>query len=97
MPRNDDTAQRLLWKIASLLAIGLGCPGVAAVTGAGTYTGNFAIYHALTDTVITSVTYSGCGNSSFVPGSTVLAGDRIYGNFESLVIASGTGELYRGI
>ena len=94
-PRNDDTAQRLLWKIASLLAEGLGGGGVLAVSGAGTYTGAFAIYHALTDTVIASVTYS--DGSTFVPGSTVKAGDQIAGNIKSIVITSGTGELYRQI
>jgi hypothetical protein len=92
-PLNNDTAQRLLWKIAELLSVGLGGNGVLAVTGAGTFTGLFGIYHALTDTVVTSVTYS--DGSSFAGGSTVKAGDRIFGNIKSIVIASGTGELYR--
>lgn len=94
-PRNDDTAQRLLWKIAVLLSEGLGGGGVLAVGGAGTFTGPFTIYHALTDTVVTSVTYS--DGSTFAGGSTVKAGDQIAGAIKSIVIASGAGELYRSI
>jgi hypothetical protein len=91
-PRNDDTAQRLLWKIAELLSVGLGGNGVEAVTGAGTFTGLYGVYHALTDTVVASVTYS--DGSTFPAGSTVKAGDQIAGNITSIVITSGTGELY---
>lgn len=95
-PRNDDTAQRLLWKIAVLLSEGLGGGGVVAVTGAGTFSsGPYAVYHALSDTVITSVTYS--DGSSFPGGATLKAGDQIAGNIKSIVIASGTGELYKQI
>jgi hypothetical protein len=97
-PRNDDTAQRLLWKIAVLLSEGLGGGGVLAVTGAGTYAntpGLFSTYHALTDTVIGSIVYS--DGSSFLAGATVKAGDRISGNIKSIVITSGTGELYKQI
>jgi len=93
LPRNDDTAQRLLWKIAELLSVGLGGNGVEAVNGAGTHTGLYGVYHALTDTVIASVTYS--DGSSFTAGSTVKAGDQIAGNITSIVITSGTGELYK--
>jgi hypothetical protein len=92
-PRNDDTAQRLLWKIAELLSVGLGGNGVEAVTGAGTFTGLYGVYHALTDTVITSVTYT--DGSTFPGGATVKAGDQIAGNIKSIVIASGTGQLYK--
>jgi len=92
-PRNDDTAQRLLWKIASLLSVGLGGAGVLAVTGTGSYTGPFVLYHALSDTVVTSVTYR--DGSTFPAGATVKAGDQIAGNIASIVIASGTGELYK--
>jgi hypothetical protein len=92
-PRNDDTAQRLLWKIAELLSVGLGGNGVDAVTGAGTFTGLFGVYHALTDTVVTSVSYT--DGSTFPGGATVKAGDQIAGNIKSIVIASGTGELYK--
>jgi len=95
LPRNDDTAQRLLWKIAELLSVGLGGNGVEAVTGAGTHTGLFGVYHALSDTVIASVTYS--DGSTFTGGSTVKAGDQIAGNITSIVITSGTGELYKRI
>ncbi len=93
LPRNDDTAQRLLWKIAELLSVGLGGNGVLAVTGAGTYAGLFGVYHALTDTVVASVTYS--DGSTFAYGATVRAGDQIAGNITSIVISSGTGELYK--
>ena len=95
-PRNDDTAQRLLWKIAVLLSEGLGGGGVQAVGVAGIYsTGPYAIYHALTDTVISSVTYS--DGSTFVAGTTLKAGDQIAGNIKSISITSGTGELYKQI
>jgi hypothetical protein len=93
-PRNDDTAQRLLWKIASLLSMGLGGGGITAVTGAGTQTGKFAVYHAFTDTAVTTVTY---GDGTTQSSITVKAGDQIAGDIRSIVIASGTGELYKQI
>ena len=93
-PRNDDTAQRLLWKIAVLLSEGLGGGGVVGAT-AGTYaSGPYAIYHAFTDTSITTVTYTDGSTQSSI---SLKAGDQIGGSIASIVIASGTGELYKAI
>jgi hypothetical protein len=96
IPLISDGQPRLEWKIASYLAAGLGLGGVVAVSGAGTATGRYWIYHALTDTVIASITYAD-GTSSFLAGSTVKAGDRIYGDFTSITFTSGTGELTKAI
>lgn len=92
IPQTSDDAQALLRKIAGYLAVGLGLYGVKTITGAATVTGNFWVFHALADTVVSSVTYA--DGSTFTAGSTVKAGDRIYGRITSITIASGTGELY---
>lgn len=89
VPRLDDTQSRLLWKIAVYLSAGLGISGV--VTASGTQTGRFAIFHAFTDSVI-NATYSDGTTRSAIP---VGAGDRTYGDFVSVTLVSGTGELYK--
>lgn len=94
-PEPMDTEQRLLFKIASLLAGGLGIAGVDAVTDTALHTGNWWIFHALTDSVITSVTYKTGYSTGSLAGQTVKAGDRIYGPIVSFQLTSGAGELYR--
>lgn len=91
-PLHSDDIQALLRKIGSYLATGLGLYGVKAITGAATVTGNFWVFHALTDTTVSSVTYA--DGSSFTAGTLVKAGDRIYGQITSITISAGTGELY---
>lgn len=91
-PLHSDDIQALLRKIGSYLATGLGLYGVKSVTNTATNTGNFWIYHALTDSVIAAITYA--DGSSGPVGQTVKAGDRIYGQITSLTLTSGTGELY---
>lgn len=90
-PRNDDTSQRLEWKIARYLAAGLGLGGV--VTASGTKTGTFWIFHALSESVVTVV----YGDGTSQTGITVGAGDRIFGDIRSLTLTSGTGELYNAV
>ena len=91
-PRLDDTAQRLLWKIANFLYVGLGGAGSVAVTSGVLYRGAYWIYHAKSDSVISAITYDGTGGAA--AGDTITAGDRIYGKIISLQLSSGTGELY---
>jgi hypothetical protein len=94
-PDPQDTEQRLLFKIASLLASGLGTAGVDIVTDTSTKTGNWWIFHALTDVVVESATYKTGYSTGSLAGQTVKAGDRIYGPFISFKLTSGSGELYR--
>ena len=88
-PRLDDTQSRLLWKIAVYLACGLGVSGV--ITASGTKTGRFGIFHALTDSVINATYADGTSRAAIA----VTAGDRTYGDFVSVTLVSGTGELYK--
>lgn len=91
VPKQDDVQQRLLFKIASYLAAGLGLTGVTWINDTAVHNGLFVIFHAVTDCVITGVNYA--DGSSAIPGTTIKAGDRIYGLITSLQLTSGTGEL----
>jgi len=93
-PLNDDNAQRLLWKIANMLYVGLGLAGSVRVADTSTHTGRFFVYHALTDTVVASITYAGFAPGAIAAGDVIKAGDRIYGVITSFSAASGSGELY---
>jgi hypothetical protein len=93
-PLLDDTAQRLLWKIANSLYTGLGLSGAERVNDTATHTGAYWVFHAITDCVLTSISY-GNPTGGAAAGDTIKAGDRIYGNITSLRLLSGTGELYR--
>lgn len=90
-PRNDDTAQRLLWKLASYQAAESGLAGVERVADTAAHTGSFAVFHALTDCVISAVE----GVTGLAAGDTLKAGDRVRGVIKSLTLTSGTGELYK--
>ncbi len=92
-PLADDTQTRLLWKLAGFLYSGLGLAGAERVANTATHTGKFWIFHAITDCVIASITYSLAGGAA--AGDTIKAGDRIYGQITALRLTSGTGELYR--
>lgn len=94
-PRLDDTAQRLLFKIASYLYAGLGLAGVDVITTTAAQVGNWWIYHALTDSVIGAITYSPGFSTGVLAGQTVRAGDRLYGPITNFQLTSGTGILVR--
>lgn len=93
-PLNDDTAQRLLWKVGNLLYTGLGLAGSTRVAGTAVHTGKYWVFHALTDTVVASITYNSDAPGAIAAGDTIKAGDRIYGRITSFAATSGTGELY---
>ena len=92
--RNDDTAQRLLWKIANTLAAGLGLAGAERVADTAVHQGHYWIFHAITDCVITDIRYDSVVPGGAAAGDTIGAGDRIYGEIWYLALTSGTGELY---
>jgi hypothetical protein len=85
----------LLYKIDGLLATGLGLGGVDWVTDTAAHAGTWWIFHAVSDSVISAITYATGFSSGSAAGQTVKAGDRIYGPITSLTLASGAGELYR--
>jgi hypothetical protein len=95
LPKLDDTEQRLLYKLVATLTTGLGLGGVDIVSDTGSHSGDWQIFHALSDTVFISVTYRNGTSSGSMAGQTLKAGDRIYGNIINVVLASGSGELYR--
>jgi len=92
-PRADDTQTRLLWKLAGFLYTSLGLEGAERVSDTTTHTGRYWVFHAITDCLIASITYSLAGGAGV--GDTIKAGDRIYGQITALRLTSGTGELYR--
>jgi hypothetical protein len=94
-PLNDDTAQRLNWKVASMLFTGLGLVGSERVVGPdGVHVGKYWIFHALTNCTVASITYSTNAPGAVVVGDVIVAGDRIYGEIRTFALTSGTGELY---
>lgn len=93
LPRHDDIDKQ--FKIAAILATGLGLGGVDWVTDGFPHTGDWWCFHAVNNCTIASITYQP-GTSSGNPAGAVLnAGDRIYGHIISITLTSGTGELYR--
>lgn len=94
-PNLTDLSQRLEWKTALMLFSGLGLAGVDWVRDTAEHTGKWWIFHAVTDCVLASVTYTSGYSTGTAAGVTVLAGDRIYGPITALRLTSGTGELYR--
>lgn len=94
LPRLDDTAQRLLWKIATGISVGLGLAGAERVANTALHAGKFWIFHAISNCVIAGITYAPGTSGGASAGDTVVAGDRIYGVITSLSLTSGTGELY---
>lgn len=96
-PRLDDMANRLAFKIAAYLGTGLGLGGVDHVADSTPHTGHWWCLHAVTDVVITSILYADGTSSGSLAGVTILGGDRIYGQIESVTLASGRVELYRAM
>lgn len=94
-PRIEDMVQRLGWKTASVLFAGLGLAGVDWVSDTTVHAGDWWVFHAVTDCVLTGINYSPGKSSGSPSGVTIKAGDRIYGPITSIQLTSGTGELYR--
>jgi hypothetical protein len=92
-PRNDDTAQRLLWKIASYQAAEAGLAGVERVADTAAHAGSFSAFHAITDCVVAAV----AGVTGLAAGDTLKTGDWVRGSITSLTLTSGTGELYKSV
>jgi hypothetical protein len=97
IPRLDDVLNRLAWKMAIYLGTGLGLGGVDHYSDAAAHTGDWWCLHAVTDTVIGSVTYASGTSSGTLAGATILAGDRIYGNITGVTLTSGRVEMYRAM
>jgi hypothetical protein len=94
-PKLDDTEQRLVFKLTAAIISGAGLAGTDWVTTTATQNGNWFLFHAVTDCVISSVTYASGTSTGSPAGLTLKAGDRIYGQILSLTLTSGSGELYR--
>jgi hypothetical protein len=95
-PRFDDLAQKLLWKIAAILATGTGLAGNDIVTGPATGSGDWWVIHACGgDCVFNSVTFKPGTSTGSLAGKTLSNGDRLYGNIIGYDLASGTLVLYR--
>lgn len=96
IPKLEDGTNRLLWKIASYLGVGLGLGGVDHVSDTAEHVGNWWCLHAMGgDVVFTSVTYGDGNNSGSLAGATLSNGDRTYGNIIKYKLASGRVEAYR--
>jgi hypothetical protein len=96
VPVFGDMDNRLLFKIASSLATGLGIAGIDWVTDTAAHIGSWWAFHAVTDCVLGEVLYAPGTSTGDGSGVTIKAGDRIYGQIISMTLVSGDGELYRG-
>lgn len=95
-PQISSDPPRNAWFAAAALSTGLGWSGVDWVTTTAAQTGQlWNIFHAVTDCVISSVTYKPGTSTGSPAGLTLKAGDRIYGWITGLTLTSGAGELYR--
>jgi hypothetical protein len=97
LPKPGDTDNNLLRKIDEILSTGLGVGGVDWVTDTAVHTGDWWVFHAVTDCVIGAITYKAGTSTGSPVGLTIKGGDRLYGNIISLTLASGDGELYRAV
>jgi hypothetical protein len=95
IPRLDDLLNRLTYKIASYLATGLGLGGVDHVADTAKHDGHWWCLHAVSDTVISAIVYKNGTSSGSLNGATILGGDRVYGQIESITLTSGRVEMYR--
>lgn len=95
VPNFDDELQRLSYKTACYLSTGLGLAGTVYIAAGETKAGVFNVIHAWSDCTFTAVTFAtGAAEGTFV-GRTLLAGDREYGHFRSITLASGFASLSR--
>lgn len=91
-PRNADSDNNLLFKIADSLAISIGARGHDLYSGAtGAVTGTWQVLHAISASVVTIIRD---GSTETI---TLAAGDRVYGRITSFSSASGDVELYRAV
>jgi hypothetical protein len=96
-PLLSDMANRLAYKAAIYLGTGLGLGGVDHFADAAAHAGDWWCLHAVSDTVISSVTYASGTSSGSLAGATILAGDRVYGNITGVTLTSGRVEMYRAM
>jgi len=89
--------QRLGYKMAAMVAVGLGLGGVVWVTDTAMHSGEFWSFHAISDCVFDTVTYKANTSSGSPAGLKLLAGDRLFGPIVQLKLTSGSGELMKGI
>ena len=75
---------------------GLGRAGSTTVAAGNSYDGHYWVFHAFTASVIAEITYAGGVPGGASAGTSLIAGDRIYGDILHLKLTSGTGELYTG-
>ena len=78
-----------------ILATGLGMNGCDWIADTNDHAGSWAILHAVTDCVISKMTFTDGFQSGSTANVPVKAGDRIYGPIVALTLVSGTAILYR--
>lgn len=90
-------------QVGSPDSIALGGLGAVIITNTSAYTGDWAVIHALTDTVfsvLTSQTVRLNSTTSALPGSaafTLPAGHDIYGRFSAITLTSGSCIAYSAV
>lgn len=94
-PKHDDSQQRLQFKEATIISVGMGLHGNDIVDTTTNKTGNWWCLHALSDTVFTSVTYADGTSTGSLAGKSLAKGDRIYGQIKQFRLASGEVIAYR--
>jgi len=86
----------LLRKVAALLATGAGLAGLDVITDNAKHSGNWGIFHALQDSVVSAIEFQPYANATgSLDGQTIKAGDRVYGFFKSITLVSGSVIAYR--
>lgn len=70
--------------------------GFDVITDTSAHSGNWGIFHALEDTVISAITFTTPTTGS-ITGRTIKGGDRVYGYFNSIKLTSGSGIAYRAV
>lgn len=89
VPNTTDLAHTLAYKMACFLSTGLGLGGTTYISAGETKEGVFNVIHSWEDCVFSAVEFAEGSTSGTFVGKTLLAGDREYGHFRSLTLASG--------
>lgn len=95
-PQHDDSAQRLAYKQAKAIAVGMGLSGNDIVEDTTKHDGQWWCLHALNECVFTAVVFANGTSTGSLAGKTLAKGDRIYGRILSFTLASGVAIAYRG-